>query len=163
MDKQQQAAARSLEPVKGSKPVLVQQVRARAKPWRLLASRPFIAMKASLSPTKHFGGGERCGSPVVVPQDEGARRQMTEIVGSKYVAPIHTAASTLVFRGSNAHDRIISCCESWTLSTFFCSTLELLSPKIRWQGLGMVSGGSSEVLPTLSRTVSTPGFYDADL
>ena len=86
----------------------VQQVRAGAKPWCLLASKLFIATKASLSPTKHTGGGERRGSPVAVPQDEEARRQMTEIVGSKYMAPIHTAASTLVFQGSNAHDRIIS-------------------------------------------------------
>lgn len=105
----------SLEPVKARNPVQVQQVRAGAKPRCLLASRPFIATKASLSPTKHIGGGERYGSPVAVPQDEEARWQMTEIVGSKYVAPIHTAASTLVFRGSNAHDRIISCPESWTL------------------------------------------------
>lgn len=100
---------------------------------------------------------------MAVPQDEEARWQMTEIMGSKYVAPIHTAASMLVFRGSIARDRIISSYESWTLSTFFCNTPELLAPKIRWQGLGMVSGGFSEVLPTLSRTVSAPGFYDADL
>lgn len=46
---------------------------------------------------------------------------------------------------------------------FFCGTPELLAPKMSWQGLGMVSGGFSEVLPTLSRTVSVLGFYDADL
>lgn len=80
------------------------------------------------------------------------------------MAPTHTAASTLIFWGSNACDRIISRCESLTLSTFFsCRIPELLAPKISWRCLGMVSGGSSEVLPTLSEMGSVPGFYDTDL
>lgn len=82
LEKQQQATAQSLEPVKARKPVQAQQVKARAMPMSLLASRPFIATKASLCPSK-LEVGERHGSPVAVPQDEEVRWQMTEIVGSK--------------------------------------------------------------------------------